>query len=590
MALDGIVIANIVHELQNTLIGGRINKISQPEKDELLITVKGQDRKIYKLFLSAAAGLPLIYLTENTKQSPMTAPNFCMLLRKYLNNGKILDIIQPGLERVVKIKLEHMDELGDLKIKYLIIELMGKHSNIILCDDQMIIVDSIKRVNQFMSSVREVLPGREYFIPQTSEKYDPLNIDYPGFWKNILDKNQPIGKAIYTGLTGISPLIANEICHRASIDSGASTTILNEDTGLHLYRNFERIMQMVRNKEFCPHIVIGEEGPVEFSSIPLTSYSDAKYEIRKFESVSEMLESYYAGKNAVSVLKQKSAELRKLVANAIERSAKKYDLQLKQLKDTENREKFKIYGELITAFGYNLEPGAKELIAQNYYSNNEEIRIPLDPTLSPMDNAKHYFEKYNKMKRTYEALTELIQETEDEINHLKSIQNSLEIATNEEDLADVKHELMEYGYIKKKNTDKTGSSKNSGKNIKSKPLHYISSDGYHIYVGKNNYQNEELTFKLADKNDWWFHAKNHPGSHVIVKSGGDELPDRTFEEAAKLAAYYSSAKDSKKVEVDYTQVKNIRKPKGAKPGFVIYYTYYSMMADTDISEIKSTDK
>lgn len=589
MALDGIVIANIVHELKNTLIGGKINKISQPEKDELLITVKGQDRNTYKLFLSAAAGLPLIYLTEITKPSPLTAPNFCMLLRKYLNNGKIIDIVQPGLERVVMIKLEHMDDLGDLKLKYLIIELMGKHSNIILCDDNMIIIDSIKRVNQFMSSVREVLPGREYFIPQTSEKYDPLSIDYPAFWEHILSKNQPIGKAIYTGLTGISPLIANEICHRASVDSGASTTILNEDTGLHLYRNFDRIIQMVKNNEFSPHIVIGEQGPVEFSSIPLTCYSDtANFEIKTFTSVSQMLESFYAEKNAVSVMKQKSAELRKSVANAIERNAKKYDLQLKQLKDTEGRDKYKIYGELITAYGYNLEPGAKELVAPNYYNNNEEIRIPLDPTLTPMENAQHYFERYNKLKRTYEALTELIQETKDEIDHLKSIQNSLEIATDEADLAEIKHELMEYGYIKRKSSDKT-SSKHSGRNAKSRPLHYISSDGYHIYVGKNNYQNEELTFKLADKNDWWFHAKNHPGSHVIVKSGGDELPDRTFEEAASLAAYFSSAKDAKKVEVDYTQVKNIKKPKSSKPGFVIYYTYYSMMADTDISGIRTIE-
>lgn len=589
MALDGIVIANIVHELKNTLVGGRINKISQPEKDELLITIKGQDRQTYKLFFSAGAGLPLIYLTEITKANPLVAPNFCMLLRKYLNNGKILDVIQPGLERIVMIKLEHLDEMGDLKIKYLIIELMGKHSNIILCDDNMTIIDGIKRVNQFMSSVREVLPGREYFIPQTAEKIDPLNIDYQAFWNNVLSKMLPIGKAIYSGITGISPLIANEICYRSSVDSGASTSVLNEDMGLHLFKNFERLIQMVKDKEFFPHIIIGDQGPVEFSSVPLTSYSEYNYEIRKFDSASKMLEAFYASKNAVSVMKQKTAELRKLVTNAIERSSKKYDLQLKQLKDTEGREKYKIYGELITAFGYNLEPGARELRAMNYYNNNEEIKIPLDPTLTPMENAKRYFEKYNKMKRTYDALSALIKETKDEIDHLKSVQNALEIATNEEDLADVKHELMEYGYIKKKSFDKKNMSKGSGKNAKSQPLHYISSDGYHIYVGKNNYQNEELTFKLADKDDWWFHAKNQPGSHVIVKSGKDELPDRTFEEAAKLAAYYSSVKDAKKVEVDYTQIKNIKKPKGSKPGFVIYYTNYSMIADTDISGIQSID-
>ncbi|HHT87971.1 MAG TPA: fibronectin/fibrinogen-binding protein [Clostridiales bacterium] len=589
MALDGVVIANIVHELNSTLLGGRINKIAQPEKDELLLTIKGQDKKAYKLFLSAGAGLPLIYLTENTKPSPITAPNFCMLLRKHLINGKILNITQPGLERIVSIKIEHMDELGDLKSKYIIIELMGKHSNIIFCDDSRTIIDSIKRVNQFMSSVREVLPGREYFIPKTAKKLDPLTADYDSFKENILNKAMPIGKAIYTGLTGISPLLANEICFRASIDSDVSTSSLNEDLGLHLYRNFERILELVKNKDFFPNIIIGERGPIEFSSIVLTCYSG--YDIKPLSSASSMLETYYAQKNAASRIRQKSADLRKLVANAVERTAKKYDLQLKQLKDTEKRDKYKIYGELITAYGYGLEPGTKELIAQNYYNNNEEIRIPLDSTLTPMENAKRYFEKYNKLKRTYEALSNLIKETEDEIRHLESIKISLDMAADEHDLNELKRELMEFGYIKKKSAVKKPTPKDrTGKNIKGKPLHYISSDGYHMYVGKNNYQNEELTFKLANGNDWWFHAKNLPGSHVIVKSDGEnEPPDRTFEEAAKLAAYYSGAKNADKVEIDYTTRKNIKKPSGKAPGFVIYNTNYSMVVNTDITDIKRID-
>lgn len=589
MALDGIVVANIVHELNSTLAGGRINKIAQPEKDELLLTIKGQDRDAYKLFLSAGAGMPLIYLTEGSKPSPITAPNFCMLLRKHLTNGKILEITQPGLERVVFIKIEHMDELGDLKVKYLIIELMGKHSNIIFCDDSMTIIDSIKRVSQFMSSVREVLPGRKYFIPETVKKLDPLTADYNAFKKNILSKAMPVGKAIYTGLTGISPLAANEICYRASIDSDASTSSLDEAMGLHLYRSFERIMEQVKNKDFSPNIIIGDKGPVEFSSIELTCYPG--YEVKTCSTASSMLETYYAEKHALSVMQQKSADLRKLVANSIERAVKKYDLQLKQLQDTEKRDKYKLYGELITAYGYGLEEGAKELAAQNYYNNNEEIRIPLDPTMSPMDNAKVYFEKYGKLKRTYEALSSLIKETEDEIRHLESIRVSLDMAANEHDLNELKRELMEYGYIKKKPDAGRPSAKDRyGKNAVSKPLHYVSSDGYHIYVGKNNYQNEEITFKLAGGGDWWFHAKNLPGSHVIVKSEGtDMLPDRTFEEAARLAAYYSSARNADKVEVDYTKRKNIKKPNGKVPGFVIYSTNYSMVVDTDITGIRKIE-
>ena len=587
MALDGIVIANIVKELKESLVGGRINKIAQPEKDELLITVKGLSRETYKLFLSAGAGMPLIYLTDSTKSNPLTAPNFCMLLRKHLNNGRIIDIVQPDFERVVFFKIEHMDELGDLRVNNLAIELMGKHSNIILCDDSMTILDSIKRVNQFMSSVREVLPGREYFIPKTINKLNPLTIDFNSFKNNILNKVMAIGKALYTSITGISPLIANEICHLASIDSSLSTSALNEDMGLHLYRNFEKVMNIVREGEFIPNIVIGDNGPVEFSSIDLSCYTG--YKVQKFSSASEMLETYYATKNTALKMNQKSADLRKLVSQAIERSSKKYDLQIKQLKDTEKRDKYKVYGELITTYGYNLAPDSNELIAPNYYNNNEPIKIPLDPSISPMENAKKYFDRYSKLKRTYEALTTLIKETKDEISHLESIQASLEIATDENDLKELRHELMEYGYIRKKySKNKSGLSKKSKsfKNEKSKPFNYISSDGYHIYVGKNNYQNEELTFKLADGGDWWFHAKNLPGSHVIVKSRGDQLPDRTFEEAARLAAHYSGAKGATKVEVDYTQRKNIKKPKGSKPGFVIYYSNYSMVADTDISDIK----
>ena len=279
------------------------------------------------------------------------------------------------------------------------------------------------------------------------------------------------------------------------------------------------------------------------------------------------------------------------MSNALERASKKHDLQQKQLQDTEKRDKYRIYGELITAYGYGLESGSKVLNTINYYTN-EEISIPLDPTLTPMENAKNYFEKYNKLKRTYDALTTQLKETAEELAHLESIKNSLEIAVDENDLIAVKNELIEYGYMKRrftsgsKSLDKKARKASTGK---SKPLHYLSSDGFHIYVGKNNYQNDELTFQFADGGDWWFHAKNAAGSHVIVKSSGKELPDRSFEEAARLAAYYSSERQAEKVEIDYTQRKNVKKPTGAKPGFVVYYTNYSMMVPTDIAGIKELD-
>lgn len=297
-----------------------------------------------------------------------------------------------------------------------------------------------------------------------------------------------------------------------------------------------------------------------------------------YPSISNVLETYYASKNAITRIRQKSYDIRHVVQVALERSIKKYDLQLKQLKDTGKRDKYKVYGELLNTYGYNVEEGAQELEALNYYTN-EMIKIPLDPTLTPKENAKKYFDKYNKLKRTFEALSTLTNETKDEIDHLDSISTSLDIALTEDDLVQLKEELMEYGYIKRKGFNKKIK-------IKSKPFHYISSDGYHIYVGKNNFQNEELTFKFATGNDWWFHAKGIPGSHVILKANGDEVPDKTFEEAGRLAAYYSKGRGSDKIEIDYIEKKHVKKPSGAKPGFVVYYTNYSLLIDSNISGIE----
>ena len=292
-----------------------------------------------------------------------------------------------------------------------------------------------------------------------------------------------------------------------------------------------------------------------------------------------MLSTYYATKNTLTRIRQKSADLRHVVQTALERNRKKYDLQAKQLKDTQNREKYKVYGELINTYGYNLVPGSKNLTALNYYTG-QEITIPLDPTMTPQENSQKYFAKYNKQKRTFEALSDLIQETADDIQYLESISNALDIALSEADLAQIKEELIQSGYVRRKFTKKKVK-------LTSKPLHYISSDGYHMYVGKNNLQNDELTFSFATGNDWWFHAKGAPGSHVIVKSNGEELPDRTFEEAGRLAAYYSKNRGSDKVEIDYVEKKHVKKPNGAKPGFVVYYTNYSLMIDSEISTIKA---
>ena len=576
MAFDGITIANIVTELNQTITGGKINKIAQPENDELIITIKNQ-RKQYRLFLSASASLPLIYLTETNKPSPLTAPNFCMLLRKHIGSGKIIAIEQPGMERIIRFTIEHLNELGDLCTKYLIVEIMGKHSNIIFCNEEDQIIDSIKHVSAHMSSVREVLPGRPYFIPETQSKLNPFVLTEEIFQEKIFSRPVNVAKAIYTSITGISPLMAEEVCYRAGIDGGIPTDGLVDVERVHLAHTFLRMVDDIRDGHFEPNIIYKGKEPVEFACFPLSQYQD--YRAVSYPSIFPVLETYYAEKNIVTKMRQKTVDLRKIVQNALERNVKKYQLQQKQLKDTEKKEKYRVWGELLNTYGYEVEPGAKSMEALNYYTN-EMIQIPLDETMTPQENAKKYFDKYSKLKRTKEALDTLLQETGDEIKHLESIAASLDIASSEEDLVQIKEEMMEYGYVKRKNT--------GGKKVKvtSRPYHYISSDGYDIYVGKNNFQNDELSFKFASGNDWWFHAKGQPGSHVIVKSKNEELPDRTFEEAGKLAAYYSKGRQAPKVEIDYTQKKNLRKPTGGKPGFVVYYTNYSLLIEPDITGLQ----
>lgn len=578
MAFDGITIANLTAELNETLLDGRIYKIVQPEKDELLLTVKNHGGQ-FRLLMSASPTLPLLYLTQENKQAPMTAPNFCMLLRKHLQNARIVEITQPDFERVVVFSLEHLNELGDMCRKKLVIELMGKHSNLIFTDENNCIIDSIKRISGMVSSVREVLPGRDYYIPKTQDKQNPLTADLNGIKTAVSQRAMPVFQALYTSFTGLSPVIAQEICYRAGVDADRAANTLPDEALSALAEAFTQMMHCVEQKTFAPNIIYEGKEPREYAAFPLTIYAGAQ--TVAYERMSQLLEDYYAQKSAVTRIRQKSADLRRIVQTAYERNIKKYDLQCRQLQDTEKREKYKIYGELLNTYGYGAPEGASSLEALNYYTN-ETITIPLDPALSAGENAKKYFERYGKLKRTNEALLALTKETKAEIDHLESILTSMDIARSEEDLAEIREELVESGYIRRRGGGKRP-------RITSRPFHYVSSDGFHMYVGKNNYQNEELTFRFANGGDWWFHAKGIPGSHVIVKTQGNELPDRTYEEAAALAAHYSKGAGQDKVEIDYTLRKNVKKPNGSKPGFVVYYTNYSMAIEPDITGIAELD-
>ena len=570
MAFDGIVISNLSYELHSNLVGGRISKISMPEENELIFTIKN-NAKTYRLFISASASLPLIYLTDINKPAPKVAPAFLMLLRKYIGSAKITNIFQMGLERILCFELEHLNELGDLSRKKMYVEIMGKHSNIIFTDENNKIIDSIKRISANMSSLREVLPGREYFLPKELQKKELLNIELKEFTEILKSKEYPLSKSIYMNFAGISPLIAEEIIIRASLSSQSSCVSLSELEYTHLFHTIENLLEDINTHNFNPNIIYKGEEALEFSSIRLFSYKSESYNEVDYTSVSKMLYDYYYAREVFLLNRQKSFDLRKIVNTALERASKKYDLQEKQLQDADKKDIYRVYGDPLNTYGYSLKGGESSFTAENFYDNNNEITIPLDKNKSAKENAKKYYDKYAKLSRTTKALSEEILKTKSDIEHLQSIQTALEVSSDDESLSQIRQELVDFGYIKKHSSSKK-------QKITSHPYHYISSDGYDIYVGKNNYQNEELTFKVATGNDWWFHAKGIPGSHVILKSNNEEeLPDRVYEEAASLAAFYSKAKDADKVEVDYIQKKNIKKVAGAAPGFVIYHSNWSMV-------------
>lgn len=576
MAFDGIVVAALADEFDKALTGGKIAKIAQPETDELLLTVKNKG-ETRRLLISASAALPFFYLTEQNKPGPVTAPAFCMMLRKHIANGRIVSVSQMGLERILIIEIEHLNEMGDLCRKKLVTEIMGKHSNIIFCDEQNMILDSIKHISANISSLREVLPGKTWFLPEELQKLNPLEADEPSFQKTVLKKPLPLFKAIYTSYAGISPLTAQELVYRSALDASLPANALSETEAAHLAHQFMLMMDGIFQKDFDINIVYENGAPKDFSAISLTLFP--KDAAKSFSSISTVVEQFYAEKSLYTRMKAKSADLRKIVHTLMERNVKKLDLQEKQLKDTEKRETYRIYGELLTAYGYNLPDGVKEATVHNYYDDTQ-LTIPLDPDLTPIENAKRYYNKYAKAKRMFEATTVQIAQTREEIAHLDSIDMELSIAADENDLKVIKSEMQQFGFIKK---HAQGLKKGEKQPKAGKPYHYVTEDDFHIYVGRNNYQNEELTFDFADGSDFWFHAKGIPGSHVIVKTGGRELPDRVYELAGNLAAYYSKGRENDKVEVDYIQRKHVKKTPGGKPGFVIYHTNYSLVAKPDLA-------
>ena len=592
MAFDGLFLSALVSEFKTTISGGKISKIVQSEKDEIQLTIKKEKQQFF-LHLSANPSIPLVYLSDKGKTAPLTAPNFCMALRKHIGNGLIQDITQAsrnlpeqGLERVLLLHISHRDELGDIGIKYLSIEIMGKYSNIILLKEDFTILDAIKRISSAQSSVREVLPGRKYFIPDQFKKENLLCFPLESLQAFLENKKNPnaerdsgmenLSELLFQSFSGLSPLSAREITLAAGLPQDQILGCMSSLDYEKLSDAILRLRKRIREGDFTPQILYENGKSFDFSAIPVRQYSgNPAFHVEIFHSPSELLTFYYGGKEKEDRVRQKSADLKKQCSTLLERVSKKLSLQEKQLKDTEKKERFRIFGELLTTYGYSLKGGEKELICENYYNGQEE-HIPLEESLSPIENAKKYFDKYDKAKRTERNLSTQVKESKNTLEHLQSIVNSLATAENAEDLDDIRREMGEYGYMKPISQKK----KKERKENKSSPRIFRSSDGYLLYVGKNNYQNEIVSFQIAEGKDFWFHVKGSAGSHVIAKTEGkslEELPDRLFEEAAELAAYFSSEKESAKVEVDYTERKNLKKVVGGAPGFVIYHQNYSIL-------------
>lgn len=569
MALDGLVVHNLASELHTKLVGGKVDKIHQPENDELVLFIRN-NKENFKLVLSSSASNPRVYIAnEYKKENPIKAPMFCMLFRKYIQGGIITDISQVDFERIIKISVESFDELKEKTTKDIYIEIMGRHSNIILTQNNKII-DSIKRIPPSVSRVRQLLPNMTYELPPAQDKVNPIKgISIKSFINTLREFNGPIYKGIYSKFLGISPSVAKEICHRANLTTDDYSDDKTRDELSTLYRAFSDLFTKIKNDEYDPCIVIDEsiDKVIDFSCINL-SFLDGNKFIKK-QSISQIIEDYYKTKDFKDRVHQRTSDLRKSISIKLDRLYHKQKKIEKELRDADNADEFKIKGELLTSYIYMIEKGMENVEVANFYDENySNIIIPLNKNLTPSENAQKYFKKYNKLKTAKIELTSQISICNEEIEYLENIMLGIENCENLEELTDIKDELIRLGYSKapyrykaKKDLD-----------ITTKPNQFISSDGFTILVGKNNKQNDYLTLRIADPEDIWMHTKNIPGSHVIIKCAGKEVPNETLYQAAMLAAFYSKGRMSSQVPVDYTMKKHVKKPSGSKPGMVIYET------------------
>ncbi|MGM9680263.1 MAG: NFACT family protein [Eubacteriales bacterium] len=570
MAFDAGMVAAITGELRERLTLARIEKVHQPEKDEILLLLhSGRDN--LRLTVSASANNPRIHLTGEIKENPSVPPMFCILLRKHLSGGKILDVEQIGFERVVRIRIESRDDMGFLSEKRLYAEIMGKYSNLILTDGEDRILGAIRPVDFTTSAKRQVLPGMRYELPPAQDKVNPLTETKEGFFAR-LEGGEPSSrtdKFITANYQGISSVVAREI---------AFTTGETLSCGKNLLWNaFSRLTKRIRSGDFEPCLVTDENGhPVEYCFFGITQYGEG-FQCVRTDSFSQLIEKYFSARDQSDRVRQRAGDLLRLIHNARSRLEKKSDSQREELAEAAKKDEYRRMGDLITGEMYLLKRGMDSALLTDYCDETmPKVRVELDPRLSPAANAQRYYKKYNKAKNAEEILSVQLARSEEEIAYLDSVLDSLSRAKGQSELDEIRAELAEAGYGSRMKKNPGGAKKTP-----SKPLVFRTSGGYRLLCGKNNVQNEQLSFKIAGKSDWWFHVKNAPGSHVVLLCDGEEPSERDFTEAAMIAAYHSSLAEAKNIAVDYTQVRNLKKPAGAKPGFVIYHTNYSAYVTPD---------
>lgn len=563
MALDGGYIRHLCNEINKLAVSSRVDKIYQPNKDELVLSLRNINGQ-RKLLMSARADSPRINFTSFAPENPKVPPMLCMLLRKRLSGAKLRKAVQPGMERIVFLDFDAVNELGDHITLTLVIEIMGKYSNVILLDGEKNIIDALKRVDITMSSQRLVLPGLKYNMPPSQDKVNILENEPKAVIKRLesLAADMPLSKALLNNIQGVSPVVCREIEFLTGKGKDLTVKSLSEEHKSRLEFFLKRMSDYLKNCSGIPYMAVVNNKPMDFTFMDITLYG-ASAEVKRFDTFSELLDSFYKERDSVNRMKAKSQDLHRLLSTTTDRLSRKINTQTQELKNCIDREKLRISGDLLQANLYKIEKGMSEIELENFYEDNKLFKIKLNPAISPNQNAQKYYKDYRKAKTAEQILKVQIEKAKQELEYIEAVSDSLSRVSTEREINEIRSELMEQGYIK---TPK-GKQKNPAP---LPPLEFISKTGFKILVGRNNKQNDKLTLKQAKKNDLWFHTKDIHGSHVVIITEGKKPDEETILQAAQLAAFHSKAKDSAQVPVDYTEIRNVSKPNGAKPGMVIY--------------------